>query len=205
MEDIYRKIPLDKIPWNFDSPPSALIDLFKRGKVTPCKTIDLGCGVGNYALYFTTLGFDVTGIDISSSAVNYAKENANKRAINCRFLVADILGDLNEVKDTFDFAYDWEVLHHIFPVNRKKYIKNVFRILNPRAKYLSVCFGEKDPYFGGSGKFRDTPLGTTLYFSSEYELEKLFEPYFNILELKTIEIRGQSVAHSVNFAFMEKK
>jgi cyclopropane fatty-acyl-phospholipid synthase-like methyltransferase len=134
-----------------------------------------------------------------------AKENEKKRGIKSCFIACDLLGDLNEIKETFDFAYDWEVLHHIFPVDRKKYIENVFRLLNHGAKYLSICFSEKDSQFGGSGKFRETKLGTVLYFSSEDELKGLFEPYFNIIELKTIEIIGKFAPHIANYVFMEKK
>jgi hypothetical protein len=96
-------------------------------------------------------------------------------------------------------------LHHIYPQKRKKYVENVYRILNPRGKYLSVCFSEKDLHFGGSGRYRKTPLDTILYFSSEDELRDLFDPNFNIKELKTIEIRGKTVNHLVNYVFMEKK
>jgi D-hexose-6-phosphate mutarotase len=75
----------------------------------------------------------------------------------------------------------------------------------PRGKYLSVCFSEKDPQFGGSEKYRKTRLGTTIYFSSEDELRDLFEPYFNIRDLKTIEIQGKNVTHTAIYAFMEQK
>jgi len=205
MDEIYRKLPLEKIPWNIETPPNALIDLVERGKVRPCKTIDLGCGVGNYAIYLSSIGFDVTGIDISSTAIKIAQKNAKKKGVKCNFLVADVLGDLNEVKQTFDFAYDWELLHHIYPEKRKKYIENVCKILNPGGKYLSVCFSDKDPQFGGTGKYRKTPLGTILYFSTEEELSDLFEPYFSIKELKTIEISGKFAPHIANYAFMEKR
>jgi len=205
MDEIYRKLPLEKIPWNIETPPNALIDLVERGKVRPCKTIDLGCGVGNYAIYLSSIGFDVTGIDISSTAIKIAQKNAKKKGVKCNFLVADVLGDLNEVKQTFDFAYDWELLHHIYPEKRKKYIENVCKILNPGGKYLSVCFSDKDLQFGGTGKYRKTPLGTILYFSTEEELSDLFEPYFSIKELKTIEISGKFAPHIANYAFMEKR
>ena len=99
----------------------------------------------------------------------------------------------------------WELLHHIFPEDRKKYVKNVYKILNPRGKYFSVCFNEKDPQFGGSGKYVKTRIGTVLYLSSEEELRDLFDPWFNIIELKTIEISGKSVLHLANYALMEKK
>ena len=205
MDKIYRNMPLEEIPWNIETPPDALVELIESGKVKPCKTIDFGCGAGNYAIYLASVGFDVTGIDISPSAIQTAKENAKKKRVKCNFLVADVLGDLDEVKQTFDFAYDWELLHHTYPEKRKKYVENVYRILNPGGNYLSVCFSEKDPQFGGSGKYRETPLGTILYFSSEDELRDLFEPYFNIKELKTIEISGKFAPHLANYAFMKKK
>jgi SAM-dependent methyltransferase len=205
MDRIYKNIPLEEIPWNIETPPDALVELVDSGKVKPCKTIDLGCGAGNYAIYLASKGFDVTGIDISQAAIKIARENAKKKGTKWNFLVADVLGDLDEVRETFDFAYDWELLHHIFPDKRKKYVQNVHKILNPGGKYLSVCFSEKDPQFGGSGKYRETRLGTLLYFSSENELRELFEPYFNIRELKTIEVTTKFVNHLANYAFMERK
>ena len=106
---------------------------------------------------------------------------------------------------TFDFAYDWELLHHIFPEDREKYINNVDRLLNPDGRYLSVCFSEGSPGFGGSGKYRKTPLGTILYFSSEKELELLFERRFVIDELKTIDVMGKNMTHKAIYAFMKKR
>ena len=206
MDRIYRKTPLDEIPWNIETPPNDLVELVDIGKVKPCKTIDLGCGTGNYAIYLASRGFDVTGIDISPTVIKIAKENAKKKGgFKCTFLVADVLGDLCEVKDKFDFAYDWELLHHIFPAQRRIYVENVYKLLNPGGKYLSVCFSEKDNEFGGSGNYRETSLGTVLYFSSEGELRSLFEPYFWIIELKTIVIRGRPMFHFANYVFMERK
>lgn len=79
------------------------------------------------------------------------------------------------------------------------------KLLNSGGHYLSVCFSEKDPLFGGSGKYRETPLGTVLYFSSEEELKELFSRFFRIIELKTIEIEGKFAPHLANYAFMVKK
>ncbi len=195
VDKIYRNVPLDKIPWNNETPPDALVELVQSGKARPCKTIDFGCGAGNYAIYLAGRGFEVSGIDSSPSAIKIATENAEKKGVGCRFIVADLLGDLHEVKETFDFGYDWEFLHHIFPEDREKYIKNVYNVLKPGALYFSVCFSEKDPQFGDAGKFRKTKLGTTLYFSSESEIRDLLLPYFVIQELKTIEINAMVGSH----------
>jgi len=204
LDRIYQEVPLNQIPWNIETPPDAIVELVQSGKVLPCKTIDLGCGIGNYAIYLAGQGFDVTGVDISPAAIKIATENAQKRGVKCRFTVADLLGGLHEVKGTFDFGYDWEVLHHIFPEDREKYVKNVYNILKPGALYFSVCFSEKDPLFGGAGKFRKTKLGTTLYFSSESEIRDLFSQYFIIQELKTIEISAKIGSHYAIYALSKR-
>lgn len=204
MNKVYEMIPLEKIPWNVETPPAVLVELVQSEKIKPCKTIDLGCGAGNYAIYLAGKGFDVTGVDISSVAIKHARENALKKGVKCRFLVTDLLGDLHEIDETFDFAYDWELLHHIFPSDRETYAKNVHKLLNPGGKYLSVCFNEGDRSFGGSGKYRKTGIGTVLYFSSIDELIALFKPYFNIIEAKIITIKGKGIEHLANYVFMER-
>ena len=210
-DQLYRDVPLEELPWNIETPPKELVALVEGGSISPCKTIDLGCGAGNYALYLASKGFDVTGVDISPTVIHIAKDAAQKKGVACTFLVADVLGDLHEIEETFDFAYDWGVLHQFFPEQRNHYVENVYRILNPGGTYLSVCFSEKDPQFGGSGKYRDVRLaqssteGTVLYFSSEDELRALFDSRFTIIELKTIEVSSKFGSHLLNYAFMERK
>jgi SAM-dependent methyltransferase len=204
MEDIYRTTPPEKIPWNIETPPETLVRLVESGRVLPCRTVDFGCGAGNYAVWLATQGFDVTGIDISPSAIALARKTAERQGVSCTFIIADVLGDLREVQGLFDFAFDWELLHHIFPEDRSRYVANVARLLAPCGKYLSVCFHEDDPQFGGSGKYRTTGIGTVLYFSSEEELRDLFSPYFRILELRAIMVSGKWGDHVANYAFMER-
>ena len=163
IDKIYRETPLEKIPWNVETPPEAVVELVRSGSIKPCKTVDLGCGAGNQAVYLAGMGFSVTGVDSSAEAIRLAGENAEKKKVSCRFVVADVLGDLREIPDTFDFAYDWELLHHIYPEQRETYIANVQRLLNQGGKYLSFCFSEHDTQFGSVGKYRETALGTVLY------------------------------------------
>lgn len=205
MDAIYRSMPSEDIPWNIEEPPETLVTLVEGGIVQPCKAIDLGCGTGNYSLYLAGKGFDVTGVDISPTAIEIAQENSKKKGVKCDFIAADVLGGLEDLKGSFDFAYDWALLHHLFPEKRKQYVENVHGKLNTKGQYLSLCFSEDDPQFGGLGKYRKTPLGTTLYFSSEDELNALFSSYFSIEELKTIEISGKFGPHRAIYAFMQRK
>lgn len=192
IDEIYRTVPPEKIPWNTETPPAVLVRLVKSGRIRPCRAADLGCGIGNYAVWLAGLGFDVTGIDTSPAAIELARNNAAEKDVRCTFVVADLLGDLRAIRGTFDFAYDYELLHHLLPEERAVYIQNVHRLTNPHAVYLSVCFSEDDPQFGGRGKTRTTPVGTILYFSSEDEIRNLVSPYFSIRELKTIDVPAKS-------------
>ena len=205
MDKIYRDISLEKIPWNLSEPPRLLIEAVESGTIKPCRAVDLGCGAGNYSVWLAQRGFDITGIDISPQAIAHANELAAGKGVSCRFVAADLLGDLREYHGSFDLAYDWEVLHHIFPEDRPRYIKNVHDLLRPEGAYLSLCFSEKDPSFGGRDKFRTTNLGTTLYFSSEEELRGLFDPWFDILDLNTVEIPGKYAPHLANVDWMKAR
>lgn len=126
-------------------------------------------------------GFDVMGVDNAPTAIKFAKENAIKKGVKCTFLVADVLGDLGNVKGTFDFAYDWELLYHIYPEQRAKYVANVHGLLNPKGKCLSLCFSERDMTFRGAGKYRRTHLRTVLYFFSEDELHAFLSSFSQFL------------------------
>lgn len=152
--------------WTRTKPPQELIELIESGKIKPCKALDIGCGEGFYSIYLALKGFDVIGIDLSEKAIQYAKENAAKQGVNVCFMQMEI-ASLEKLKEKFDFILEWGVLHHIMPLQRQKYVKDVSRILNKGGKYLSVCFNEQSLEFGGVGKgHRMSPLGTKLYYSS---------------------------------------
>jgi 2-polyprenyl-3-methyl-5-hydroxy-6-metoxy-1,4-benzoquinol methylase len=205
MEQIYRTEPPDKIPWNITHPPKPLVKLVETGKVMPCKAIDLGCGTGNYAIWLAQRGFQMSGIDFSESAIQLASKKALRENVNCKFFVDDLTDNNFNLNTKFEFAYDWEVLHHIFPDERETYFKNIDNILQVGAKYFSVCFSEMDQDFGGEGKYRTTPMETTLYFSSESEIERALDPYFEIESVTTNEIAGKYGSHIAIVALAIKK
>ena len=178
-----------------------------KGAIIPAAVgVDLGCGIGNYAMWFAANGFSMTGLDLSKNAIDLANKRVIQKGVNCQFVVKDMTEIVQDFDNIFNFAYDWEVLHHIFPENRKRYVSNVHRMLRSNGKYFSLCFSEDEPAkFGGNGKYRKTPLGTTLYFSSEQELRNLFESFFIIEQLYTTEVRGKKGTHIAIKALMRKK
>jgi SAM-dependent methyltransferase len=196
---------LDNIPWNVETPPDIFQGLIRSKELSPCKIIELGCGAGNYIRYFSDLGFDATGVDISEKAIEIARELAQKSGVKCEFIVADVLGDMSEIKTKYDFVYDWELLHHIFPEDRIKYIENVYSLIKTRGRYLSVSFSEESTQFGGVGKYRKTPIGTILYFTNEAEIDSLFRRFFYFEELKSVDIQGKHGVHKAVYALARPK
>lgn len=206
MDRIYRDRALDEIPWNIEGPPDTLRGLLESGWVSPCDAIDLGCGAGNHATWLASRGFRMTGLELSPAAIEIARRLAEEKGVQCRFVAADMTGIVEELDDAFDFAYDWGVLHHVFPEHRGRYVMNVHRMLRAGGRYLSLCFSEEEPAsFGGDGKYRTTPLGTTLYFSSETELRELFEPLFHVERMRTVEVPGKMAPHMAVETLMSKR
>jgi SAM-dependent methyltransferase len=194
--------------WTSKDPRPELVELVKSGKIKPCRTIDIGCGEGFFSIYLASKGFDVLGIDISDKAIGYARDNATKAGIKAEFRQLDFY-NLQSLKERFDLVLEWSILHMILPPRREEYIRIVADVLNPGGKYLSVSFSVKSPRFGGSGKVRDTPFDTKLYFASKEELRQMFAPHFNILESKIIKTYGtkqpDGMDHLSNYFLLEKR
>jgi len=196
--------------WTVTEPPKELIELIEIGKVKPCKVLDVGCGEGFYAIYFASKGFEVTGVDFSEKAIEYAKENARKAGVKIRFEVMNVM-DLSGLKDEFDFVFEWAVMHHVQYRERKRYVEEVYKVLREGGKYFSICFNDQNPDFGKVGdKERFIPedaralTGQTLYFSSLEELEDLFKQKFKIIKKKIIRMSTSKKQHIGNYFFMEK-
>jgi len=52
--------------------------------------LDCACGIGTQSLGLAKLGFEITGCDISSAAIERARREASQRGLDIRFLVADM-------------------------------------------------------------------------------------------------------------------
>ena len=60
------------------------------------KILDLACGKGRHAIYLNSLGFDVTGADLSENSIKEASEFANEKL---HFKVHDMRETCNEKYD----------------------------------------------------------------------------------------------------------
>lgn len=78
------------------------------------KILDYGCGVGTLSLYLADKGHFLTGVDISSNAINSAKKNSRAIGLekNSKFYT---LNEWNNLKKSnyYDLIISLEVIEHV--------------------------------------------------------------------------------------------
>ncbi|MFN8790954.1 MAG: class I SAM-dependent methyltransferase [Bdellovibrionales bacterium] len=79
---------------------------------TSKKALDLGCGTGTTAFFLAQRGFQVTGVDVSETAIAMAKDLAQQQNLKVEFIQGDAL-ELEGLRQKFDLIYDSRCLHCI--------------------------------------------------------------------------------------------
>ncbi|PIV57151.1 hypothetical protein COY52_10405 [Candidatus Desantisbacteria bacterium CG_4_10_14_0_8_um_filter_48_22] len=105
----------------------------KRLIPPPAKTVEFGCGEGEYSIMFARQGYSVLGIDASPSAIRQARKSARKAGLkNVKFRIGDIT-NLPFLKDeSFNLALDYHCYHCLSKrEDRPAYLKEAYRILKP--------------------------------------------------------------------------
>lgn len=130
------------VPFFVDAPDENLVDYLSRGLIAPERALDLGCGPGRNALHLAAHGVDVDGVDLSPTAVAWARERAVDLAHPPRFLVGDAVGpgSAELLPGPYDLVYDSGCLHHLPPHRRVGYLRLLERVLAPGGHLAVVCF-----------------------------------------------------------------
>jgi len=142
------------------------------------RLLELGCGAGNISLWLAERGYDVCGVDVSPTAIEWAHENARLASSTVHFTVGDVcdLKDFDEA--SFDFVLDGHCLHCIVGVDRQRFLATAFRMLRPGGYLLvdTMCGPVIDPSAlkGYDPATRCTLHGdlTTRYFGLPDEIER---------------------------------
>lgn len=142
---LYKVVKVFRVPvhWVFGT-HAELSDLVESGRITPGRAIDVGCGVGREAIYLAGQGFDVTGVDISPTAIGMASSAAEAAGVAVDFVVDD-LTQLSHVKGTFDLILDYGALNDLNPEQRDAYTTQVIPLARPGSLFFLMCFDSKLP------------------------------------------------------------
>jgi len=125
-------------PW-VGGPRDGLVQLVTDGTLTPGRAIDLGCGVGDNAIFLAQHGFTVTGVDFAPSAIERARAKARDAGVDGSFVVDD-LTNLQHVSGPFDLLIDYGTLDDLNNPGRAAYVQQVEALTRPGARFLLWCF-----------------------------------------------------------------
>lgn len=189
-EERYRQ---ETIPWDIGQPSEQLEEFIKN--IKPCSALDLGCGTGTEAIYLAKKGFGVSGLDISETAIQRAREKAEKGGVSIDFRIGDVL-NLPFATNSFELINDRGCFHTIDPPDREKFVSEIYRVLKHRGKYLMTCFSDKEP---------ESSEHKGPYRISKKEIEDSFSSYFGIKQIKPIKLYGKDIIHQGYVCLMEKK
>jgi ubiquinone/menaquinone biosynthesis C-methylase UbiE len=102
----------------------------------PRRVLDVACGEGSFAIALAKKGIDVTGVDISSSMLEHAREMARKAGADVEFVHGD-MRSLN-FADSFDLATCWfDSLNYLTePGDLRETFRSVHRALHAGGLFI---------------------------------------------------------------------
>lgn len=129
-----------KLPWYSKELDADLKRELDSRKIKSGKFLDLGTGPATQAIELSKLGFDVTGTDVSESAISRAK----RLDANVKFEVDNILAS-KLTDNQFDYIFDRGCFHVLQPTDRKTYVKKVNSLLRPGGILFLKTFSVNEP------------------------------------------------------------
>jgi cyclopropane fatty-acyl-phospholipid synthase-like methyltransferase len=154
-------------PWDVGRAQRAVYDLEMAGQIGH-EVIDVGCGIGEQALFLAARGHVVCGVDPSEVAIARAGRQARERGLPARFVVAE-LTELGRLGRTFDCAVDVGSLHRVAPEERAAYAAGLHAVLRPGGRLYAWCVGEHERAPGGPPRITQDELRAS--FASGWRID----------------------------------
>lgn len=148
----------------------------KNGKV-----LDLGCGEGGISLELAKKGFDVTCVDISSTAINKIKQEAQNKKINIIAVCEDLTSF--KINSSYDIIICLGVLHFLKQDLAEKLVKMIQNKTNKEGvNFLDVLTGK--------GFFKEKQIKEMYYFWKIEDFETHKESFGKMDYLVAIKIKS---------------
>ncbi|HEX3073207.1 MAG TPA: class I SAM-dependent methyltransferase [Ignavibacteriales bacterium] len=166
----------NQMMWGYEPSDSALLtkDFFLENKI---KDILIpGIGYGRNAKVFIDNGINVTGIEISKTAIDLAKKNG---------LIIDIFhGSVNDMPfdgKLYDGIFCYALIHLLNRYEREQFIKNCYNQLKPNGYMVFTAISKEAPMFG-KGKQLDKDYfeimeGVKMFFYDSDSVRQEFGEY----------------------------
>lgn len=144
-ENVYtNKTPTD-VSWFQQEPAVSLELIASTGISCASKIIDVGAGASVLVDKLLDQGFgDLTVLDVSSKALDYAQKRLGNRAGTVKWIEADITEF--ESTEKYDLWHDRAVFHFLTDEDsRKKYVRNMSKAVNPGGHVIIAAFSIDGP------------------------------------------------------------
>ena len=155
------------------------LELFQTQKIN--KILVPGSGYGRHTKFFSSYGYDVTGIEISTEACSIGKLNdPNSKVLNGSVL------DIVFEKETFDAIYCFNVLHLFREKEREQLINNCYQELKINGICFFVVFSDEEETYGKGQEIEkntfESKPGRPAHYFSTYDLKDHFKKFEMIEE-----------------------
>jgi SAM-dependent methyltransferase len=130
-------------PWDTKAPKDNVI-AWQEGGWVHGDVLDIGCGLGDNAIYLAQQGFKVTGLDLSPTALTTAERRAKDAGVTVKFAVTDST-KLEGYTDAFDTVVDSGMFHCLDDDGKRSYAAAAHRATRPGATLLLSCFCDANP------------------------------------------------------------
>jgi cyclopropane fatty-acyl-phospholipid synthase-like methyltransferase len=110
--------------------------LFKREKVK--RILDLGCGAGRHVVYFAERGYDVYGLDLSPTALEYTIKSLSEKGLTAHVTLHDMV-TLPYDDAYFDAVISVRVIHHNRIKDVRKTVQEISRVLRRKLSLVPSC------------------------------------------------------------------
>lgn len=163
------------------------------------RLLEMGCGAGNLSIYFAQVGYNVTGIDIAPTAINWAIENAAKASVNVTFIQGDVL-ELPEIANaSFDIVLDGRCFHCIIGEDRAQFLRTAHRILKHKGVLVINTMCNEVPMTSYWSDHFDSQtcctvhdgLATRYIGDSNNILQEIICAEFRVLDVEVLSPRNQ--------------
>jgi len=109
------------------------------------KILDLGCGCGRHAVGFSRQDFQVTGVDISPTALGLAQVWLKEEVLKADLVQADFRQQLPFREGHFQGIFSTQVIHHALVAEIRIAIREIWRVLVAGGLAFITVAARKNP------------------------------------------------------------
>jgi len=132
-------------PWDGHPLPAWLREQIEQpGGLLPGRALDVGCGTGDTSIYLAQHGWQVTGIDFVTRALDEARSKTSAAGVTVRYQRADVTRlAAYGVGGGFDLIADNGCLHGLNDNQRDAYVREIGAAAAPGARLLIMAFAAR--------------------------------------------------------------